>query len=553
MQLLLRSHSTRVQELVDLLQVSEVTIRTDLRRLEAEGKLIRTHGGATLGNIAKVKARAGLATGQAAATSTPSDHLRIAQRAALLVEDGDSILLVNHEITRLMVDELLKLKMLTVITHGLQIALTLKRSRNHKIILVGGQLQEDSDSLDGTLSAGLRAQKAFLACDGLDSAHGAADDDILIAQFKTAACAVAGSVIALVPADRLGRAALMSFAPAKQLAHIITTEGASEAVLTQLRADGAHVWVCGDRVTSLPITGSADQQKFRIGFANLDDQQEFAVAVRHSIERAGQALGNIELILADNAADPEIALANTREMLAKKVDLIVQYQMDERTNYVIMDLTRSAGIPVIGVDIPLPGATFFGADNYRAGHIAGDAAVAWIRRHWHAKIDKIVCLEQPESGPVVAMRIEGHLDSLRAAFPLGKDDIMRCETRGDPNGSQHASVQALRKIPWGRKVLFIGINANSTLGALGAIESLGRHEHSVVVGQSASLQVRRELARGNPCLIGAVDYSPNRYGEAVLSIARDLLSHKPTPPALYTEHRLLTSENVHKLYPADGG
>ena len=38
-----------------------------------------------------------------------------------------------------------------------------------------------------------------------------------------------------------------------------------------------------------------------------------------------------------------------------------------------MDTFQRAGIPVIAVDIPLPGATFFGADNYRAGRMAGEA------------------------------------------------------------------------------------------------------------------------------------------------------------------------------------
>ena len=216
-----------------------------------------------------------------------------------------------------------------------------------------------------------------------------------------------------------------------------------------------------------------------------------------------------------------------------------------------MDLFRSARVPVIGVDIPLPGATFFGADNYRAGRIAGDAAVQWVNAHWHDKLDKVVCLEQPESGQLVSMRIEGQVDSIRNAFGLGKTDFVRCATRGDVEGSQLAVIHALRNIPWGKKVLIIGINSDSTLGAVRGIESLQRQEHTVAVGQSASAHVRREIAQCNQALVGAVDYAPSSYGQHVIKLALDILHGQPAPPAIYTEHVLLTCNNVLALYPED--
>src|SRR5207253_7643479 len=77
--------------------------------------------------------------------------------------------------------------------------------------------------------------------------------------------------------------------------------------------------------------------------------------------------------------------------------------------------TCALPISVIAIDIPLPGATFFGADNYRAGRIAGDAAARWIREYWNGKLDKLVCLEQPESGPVPAARIQGQIEIGRAS------------------------------------------------------------------------------------------------------------------------------------------
>jgi ribose transport system substrate-binding protein len=231
-------------------------------------------------------------------------------------------------------------------------------------------------------------------------------------------------------------------------------------------------------------------------------------------------------------------MENARRMLDAKVDLVVEYQQDEHTNYVLMDLFRTAGVRVIAIDIPMPGAVYFGADNYRAGRIAGEAAVNWIREHWNGKLDKVVCLEQSESGSIPAARIHGALVTLRSMFPLQESDILHYDTRGGLDESRSAATQALRNIPWGRKVLFIGINANSTIGALEAAEVLGRQGCTAVVSQNVSKRVRSELRRKVPMLIGGVDYFPHIYGEHVLKMALNMLNGQSVPPAAYTEHLL---------------
>ena len=52
-----------------------------------------------------------------------------------------------------------------------------------------------------------------------------------------------------------------------------------------------------------------------------------------------------------------------------------------------MDKFQQADIPVVAVDIPMVGATFFGVDNYRAGHMAGKALGEWVEGRWQSQID----------------------------------------------------------------------------------------------------------------------------------------------------------------------
>jgi ribose transport system substrate-binding protein len=552
---LLENHSLHIDELRERFQVSEGTIRNDLRALEAQGKLIRTHGGAVSTATRSHSAKGSSKTaGDPHAQNNQSHHAAIARRAKEMVTEGDVIALSSGPIAMAMAQELLPMKSLVVLTNSLEIASTLSHNPQHTVILIGGQMQAGHDGLFGPLAATvlerMRVGKAFIGCDGISTAQGAACNDLADAQVKAAMAACADTVVMMSLGEAVGRLALMSFATLNQVTHLITTnDGLPEAVNALIGA-GVRVSMCGDKITEVCVDCPEDR-KWRIGFANLSEGQDFTAAVRQSIEKAVHGMSNIELLLANNEADPNAAIENAKRMIEAKVDLMIEYQQDERTNYVLMDMFRSAGVRVIAIDIPMPGAVYFGADNFRAGRIAGEAAVKWVREKWNGRLDKIVCLEQSESGSIPAARVHGALVTLRSVFNLRDADILHYDTRGGLDESRASATQALRNVPWGRNVLFVGINANSAIGALEAAEVLGRHPCTAVVSQNVSRRIRRELRARNPMLIGGVDYFPQIYGERVMQVALNLLQGQSVAPATYTEHLLVTTENVDFIYPDD--
>jgi ribose transport system substrate-binding protein len=558
---LIRQGSLDILELRERFQVSEGTVRNDLRALEGQGKLIRTHGGAV--SVASAQLTFGVAkrnghkfpeSPDATAVSAQAQRRSVARRAAELISEGDVIMLSGGSLTHALAGELQAMRSLVVLTNSLDIAQQLSHNPAHTVILIGGQMRAGHDTLDGPLISTtlerMRVSKAFITCDGVSTAQGFASNDITDAQVKASMVACADTVVMMAPGDAIGRLALMSFAGLSQAHQLITTNDSPADAINALMSAGVRVSMCGERITEVCADCPPDR-KWRIGFANLTEQQDFSVAVRQSIERAAAEIGTVELILADNESDPAIALENARRMLDAKVDLVIEYQQDERTNYVLMDMFRTAGVRVVAIDIPMPGAAYFGADNYRAGRLAGEAAVQWIQKKWNGKLDKVVCLEQSESGSIPAARIHGALVTLRAVFQLQESDILHYDTRGGLDESRTAATQALRNIPWGRKVLFIGINANSTLGALEAAEVLGRQGSTAIVSQNVSKRIRRELRRGNPMLIGGVDYFPHIYGERVLQMSLETLAGHSVPPAAYTEHLLIDAHNVDHIYPEE--
>lgn len=539
-ELLLEQGSITLRELCDRFQCSGGTIRNDLRALEGQGKLIRTFAGATIEGAPN---RRSAPQSQASGEDVRLDV--IAQRAAELVREGDTILLCDGSLTARMVDRLLTLKSLTIVTNGLETARRFSRNPNYAVLLIGGQLSFESTTLRGAsgipMLQNLRVNKAFIQVEGVTGAQGFAADDASSAQLKSAMVACADQLIILATAGAIGRASQAGFAALNQAAHLITSSDAPVENLATVRASGVRVSLCSERFTELRAEARPDRI-WRIGFANLMEHDDFAMTVRHSLELAAQARGNIELILANNDADPHMALANARRFVDAQVDLVIDYQLYERTNHAIMDLMRRAHIPVIAVDIPMPGAVFFGADNYRAGRIAGEAAAAWIWKHWGGRVDRIVCLDQAILGPLPAARIDGQIDALRGVLRIEDDAIVRIDTGdGTLEDSRAAATTALRAIPWGNRVLFTGISSNHTLGALRAAETLGRADRCCTVTQNVTAHIRRELDAGTPMLIGAVDYAPEQYGYSLIQLAIDILEGRAVPPATYTEHRLVTN------------
>jgi ribose transport system substrate-binding protein len=100
--------------------------------------------------------------------------------------------------------------------------------------------------------------------------------------------------------------------------------------------------------------------------------------------------------------------------------------------------------------------------------------------------------------------------------------------------------------------LVAAANDPSALGALRAFQEAGRASECAIVGQNAEPEARAELRRPHTPLIASVAYFPEKYGTHLLRLAVDILERKPTPPAVFIKHQLITPENVDHFCPNDG-
>jgi hypothetical protein len=178
----------------------------------------------------------------------------------------------------------------------------------------------------------------------------------------------------------------------ERITRIITDDAIDSATITRLAGTGIPMTICGTasrrHVENMPV------KRWRIGFANQDERLPFAAAVRSGMV-AATAQAGVDLLLADNRSDGDVALANVESFIKAQVDLAVVFNTDARNN-MIVEALRQVNVPVIAIDIPIS-ATFFGFDNYRAGLMTGRLLGQYVRRQWHGVVDVVFSLGLPIS------------------------------------------------------------------------------------------------------------------------------------------------------------
>lgn len=539
----------RVLELARRLGVSQGTIRNDLTALDQEHRLLRVRGGAVPTNGTS-------SPPQAFVSRTRVNELakqRIAQSAAELISDGDSIFCDASSTVYHVAAFLEEHRRLTVITNGIEIGLKLAQNPSNTVILIGGVLRGDgaiTRSLGDQMLEDLHIKLALVSGTGFAPDVGLAEDDLEQAQLKSKLVSAAQSVVALVDSTKFGKLDLRPFARTDQITHILTDSDLDPSWIQELQRTSIILTVCGEDQVSTFSPDRKETRHFKIGFANLSEQLPFALDVRRGLERAAHNAGNIDLITADNQLNGQVALQVAERFLNEGIDLMIEYQIDGQVGNVIMAKFREAGIPVIACDIPMVGATYFGVDNYRAGYMAGEALGHWVALNWDRQFDRVVILEEARPGALPAGRIRGQLDGLQALVgEIPPDKIIRLDCGNTREISEANMSAALENLPNVHRIVVISFNDDAAVGALDAARAHKREQEIIVVGQGADRLARAELRHPHSRLVGSTAYAPEKYGEGIIKLAQRIIRSEPVPPAIYTEHVFITAENLSQYYP----
>jgi DeoR/GlpR family transcriptional regulator of sugar metabolism len=221
LELLKEDGSAKVINLAKIFKVSEVTIRQDLEKIEAEGFIRREHGGAFLKDVEE---------GVKSFTLLNQDNLEkkilIGRKAAELIEPGETIILDSGSTTTEIAKNLIGRSGLTVITNALNIAMILGAEPGIDVIVTGGEFKPPTLSLTGQKAAtffeDIHVDKLFLATAGISLRSGLTYPSLSDIVVKKAMIDAADITYLVADSTKIGKNSFASLGALSLINFIIT-------------------------------------------------------------------------------------------------------------------------------------------------------------------------------------------------------------------------------------------------------------------------------------------------------------------------------------------
>ncbi|TFG59990.1 MAG: sugar ABC transporter substrate-binding protein [Spirochaetales bacterium] len=303
-----------------------------------------------------------------------------------------------------------------------------------------------------------------------------------------------------------------------------------------------------------PYAGAPGKGK-KLGFANIFGTLPFCISVEQDIIKQAKLAGFAEsdMIILDNQYDSTIGLKNADIMLSKRPDFFIEFQADAKVNAIVAAKFNAAKIPLLAVDVPIPGAPFMGVNNWGVALTGGKYMAKLIKEQWGGwdKVDMVVLMQMPAGGEVVMLRSDGFAAALVEEFGADAEKkIVRADGgMGQTEQAKAAMDDVLAAHPAGKKIAVTSINEQTMAGVIASLQGAGRWNPADVIvitlgvdelGQS---QIREGLSDAG------IAFFPEKYGEYIVPAVVTMLQGQAVPHWIYVQNEVITKENIDKYYP----
>ncbi len=223
-ELIMKRGSLSVQDLVDEFQVSDMTIRRDLQKLEQSGMFERFHGG-----IRHVKEESPVQR----ESQSIDEKKKIAQYCLTLISSNDTIFLdagtTAHYIASGLAESLLE--NVTVITNSLTTAYPLRYAQHISLFMAGGEFRQNSQAFLGSRTKSflesLYVNKAFIVTSGVTES-GFSVFHFSDAEIKDTMIKSSKETYMIADASKFGKRSMNLYAPLESVDMIITDNRLSD-------------------------------------------------------------------------------------------------------------------------------------------------------------------------------------------------------------------------------------------------------------------------------------------------------------------------------------
>jgi DeoR family deoxyribose operon repressor len=236
-----------IKELSKRLEVSEMTVRRDLRELSKENIVTLIPGGAVLKRNSPIDTDEDKYLIQAAESLMLEEKIKISRKAASLIEPNDVIVIDTGSTTENIPKFIPENMSLTVICYALNILFNVYENKNWKLIFPGGYFHGDTLMLESPegieMIKRIRANKSFISAAGVSEKLGVTCATAYEKETKKAVIESSDKKILLVDSTKFGKIKISHFADLTDFDIIITDTGISKEFVNIIKNIGIKLYI----------------------------------------------------------------------------------------------------------------------------------------------------------------------------------------------------------------------------------------------------------------------------------------------------------------------
>ncbi len=331
---------------------------------------------------------------------------------------------------------------------------------------------------------------------------------------------------------------------------VLTACGSNPPDMSSPSGGGAAPGTSADGTAQFRTPKPGSGKGLKLGLIALGDSAvPFSKLVTDGMKKEAEIAG-ADLIVCDSALDGAKALACAQSFKTQGVQGYLNFQVDAKVASAIC--SQGPDVPVIAVDIeqkPCQDA-FMGANNERAGELAGQALGKYFKDKKDCKYDAYISMEQPAAGAVNDARMGGYRKGFESVCgPI--TNLKKVDGGGALDSARTKFADVLTSLPEAKTMVVVGINDDSILGAVAAAKTANRSDQVFLSGQGADPSSWCQI-KNNPNWVVDTAYFPEKYGQIGIPYLIDAMKGKTLPKLLLVPHKTLTSANITDYYPTAG-
>ena len=286
-------------------------------------------------------------------------------------------------------------------------------------------------------------------------------------------------------------------------------------------------------------TKEAQKEKYVLGITLMSLRHPFFQEMKEGMEKLANEDPNLIIRITDADFDSGIQSNQINDFIQQKVDGIVITPCDSKALGPSVQKAINAGIPVVTVDVAAEGAdvvTHVASDNVRGGEIAAGLMVGALKERGLS--EGVVVIVDHTGVTSTQQRNEGFRKVMSKELPNIQLEVF--DAVGQRDKAMSVSEDAMQRFGL-RLVGFFGVNDDTSLGALSAVERANRLSNISIVGYDAGDESRAAIMAGK--IVGNTIQLPAEMGrmgiEALLSYIKgertEFPSFMPVPVGTYTK------------------